>query len=186
MCIKSTEFPFLIPLELLTSSTGSHLLTVSMLLGKVTTKRRNGEHVSSRGLLYPLRQTIHDVQAEAGSHSHALHFAPTPECNIRLPDSFGSHRVAVIPGPAVWDPLEEWNPRKALHPGTGEVPEPRCWHSDSCSTLFCMDCWELTPADLNNPDFWRAFKKGCEAADGSVLRIPREQVWHRQIALTPH
>jgi hypothetical protein len=185
MCFKSTEFPFLIPFELLTSSTGSHLLTVSMLLGKVTTKR-HGEHVSSRGMLYPIRQTIHDTKAVAGDHQYALHFAPTPECAIGLPDAFGSHRLVVIPGPAVWDPLEEWQPVKALHPGTRDVPEPRCWHAEGCTPLFCMDCWNLKPEDLNNMDFWRAFQKSCERADGSVLRIPREQVWQRQIEVIPN
>ncbi len=171
MCFKSIEFPFLIPLELLMTNTGSRLLTLSMLLGKVTTKR-HGEHVSSRGMLYPLRQTIHDVKAVAGDHQYALHFAPTPECAIGLPDAFGSHRLVVIPAPDVWDPL----PPKALPPGKGEVPEPRCWHSDGCTPLFCMDCWNLTPSDLNNPDFWRAFKKSCELSDDSVLRIPRDEV----------
>jgi len=144
MCFKSTEFPFLIPLELLMTNTGSHLLTVSMLLGKVTTKR-NGEHISSRGMLYPISQTIHDVKAVAGDHQYALHYAPTPECAIGLPDSYGSHRLAVLPAPDVWDPLEEWNPLKE------EAPASRCWHSNGATPLFCLDCWNLKPADLTEP-----------------------------------
>jgi hypothetical protein len=173
MCYKDANLPFLYPLELRNIGDGTQRLTVSMLLGKVTTKR-NGEHISSMGLLYPIRQTIHDTKAKEGSHSQALHFAATPECNIALPDSFGSHRLAVLPGPQIWDPLKE------------EEPVSRCWHSDGCTPIFCMDCWNLKPEDLNNPDFWRAFKKSCEQSDDSVLRIPRDQIWHQQIVVTPN
>jgi hypothetical protein len=173
MCYKSKDLPFLIPLELFNTSHDTQLLTISMLLGKVTTKR-NGEHISSRGMLYPIRQTIHDPKAKEGRHDFALHFAPTPECAIALPDSFGSHRLAVLPSPQIWDPLTE------------EQDSSRCWHSDGCTPLFCMDCWGLKPADLNNPDFWHAFKKSCELSNDSVLSIPRDQVWHRQIEVSPN
>jgi hypothetical protein len=128
MCFEDSNLPFVFPLDLRQTSNDTQLLTVSMLLGKVTTKR-NGEHISSRGMLYPIRQTIYDRKAQEGSHKFALHFAATPECDIALPDSFGSHRLAVLPSPQIWDPLTE------------EQDSSRCWHSDGCTPLFCMDCW---------------------------------------------
>jgi hypothetical protein len=133
MCFKDAALPFIIPLEMHNTSTGTQLLTVSLLMGKVTTLR-NGEHISSRGLLYPIRQTIHDTKAKTGNHNYALHFAATPECNIGLPDDFGSHRLAVLPSPQIWDPLTEAEQKEEDQP-------PRCWHSDGCTPLFCMDCW---------------------------------------------
>jgi hypothetical protein len=90
--------------------------------GKSDDQTNNGEHVSSRGLLYPLRQTIHDRRADVGSHSLGLHFAANPECTLALPDSYGSHRLAVLPAPDVWDLFDEWNllkewdPRRELQP----------------------------------------------------------------------
>jgi hypothetical protein len=122
MCFEDTHLPFIYPLELQHISKDTQLLTVSMLLGKVTTKR-NGEHISSRGLLYPIRQTIHDRKAEEGSHKFALHFAATPECNIALPDSYGSHRLAVLPGPQ-FGILSPKNKRRAA--AGILIPAPHC------------------------------------------------------------
>jgi hypothetical protein len=166
MCYKDSNRPFIIPLEIGITAQGRQLVTVTLLLGKVTTKR-NGEHVSSRGLLYPIHQTIHDTNAKAGDHANALYFAASPESAFALHDNYGSHVLAVIPGPQVWDPLsEKQNPA-------------RCWHSDSCTPILCMDCAGLKAEDLNSPDFWRAFQKGCEQGNDFVLRLPRDEVWHR-------
>jgi hypothetical protein len=189
MCYKDDSLPFYLPWELRNTSNGTRCLTYTILLGKVTTKR-NGEHISSRGLLYPIHQTIHDVNAKEGNHEHALHFAANPECTLALPDSYGSHRLAVLPPPDVWDPHEEWNlvkgwdPRKELQPPKPVDFPSRCWHSNGCTILFCMDCWKLKPEDLTNMDFWRAFKKSCELSDSSLLSLSRDQVWHRQIAVS--
>jgi hypothetical protein len=172
MCFPDDSFPFILPVAVTATRSGTKHLTVSLLLGKVTTLR-HGEHISFRGLRYPLRQPVHDTMAIPGSHDYALHFAATPACTIGLPDEFGSHRLAVLPSPQLWDPFTE------------QEENSRCWHSDSCIPLFCMDCWQLQPTDLNNPDFWRAFQKRREHADGSLLRIPLEQIWHRQLAVVP-
>ena len=172
MCFPDASFPFIIPLAENTTRTGTHLVTVSLLLGKVTTLRRNGEHISFRGLRYPIGQPIHDTQAIPGSHDFALHFAATPACSIGLPDEFGSHRLAVLPGPRVWEPF------------TKQEQVGRCWHSDSCTTLFCMDCSKLKPEDLTNPDFWRVFKTSYGRNDDFLRTLPLDQLWHRQLAVS--
>jgi hypothetical protein len=171
MCFADAAFPFIIPLEVKTTSTGTQLLTVSLLLGKVTTLR-HGEHISFRGLRYPFRQTIHDTKAIPGSHDFSLHFAATPACTIGLPDEFGSHRLAVLPSPQLWEPITE------------AQENSRCWHADGCTPLFCLDCWHLQPEDLNNPDFWRAFKTCCGRNDDFLRTLPRDQLWHRQLAVS--
>jgi hypothetical protein len=176
MCVKDASFPFIVPVTMNTTSTGIKVLTVSLLMGKVTTLR-NGEHISSWGLRYPIRQTIHDTKAQIGSHNYGLHFAATPACTIGLPDEFGSHRLAVLPSPQVWDPITEAAQKKEASP-------PRCWHSDACTPLFCMDCWNLKIEDLNNPDFWQAFKTCCAKSDDFDITMSVEQIWRRQIVLT--
>jgi hypothetical protein len=171
MCFQDASAPVIIPVAMEKIRTGAQLLTVSLLLGKVTTVRRNGEHISFRGLRYPIGQTIRDTKAKIGDHDFALHFATTPACTIGLPDEFGSHRLAVLPGPRVWDPI------------TKKDQKGRCWHSDSCTPVVCLDCWKLKPEELTNPDFWRAFKM-CSGRNDSFLRtLPLDQIWHRQIVL---
>jgi hypothetical protein len=118
---------------------------------------------------YPLLATIHDPKAIPGSHDYALHFAATPGCAIGLPDEFGSHRLAVLPGPRVWDALQE-----------GKLNN-RCWHADSCTPLFCLDCWQLRPEDLTNPEFRRAVTQLWVRRTGR--RMVTEQIWQRQIVV---
>jgi hypothetical protein len=168
MCFDDPAFPCLIPVHVTSSSTGTKLLTVSLLLGKVTTIR-HGEHISFRGMRYPLLETIHDSQAIPGSHDSAMHFAATPVSAIGLPDEFGSHRLAVLPGTRVWDSLKDMKLRN------------RCWHSDSCTPLICLDCGRLRPEDLSNPDFWRGLTTWWARRMGN--RIVQEQIWHRQIVV---
>jgi hypothetical protein len=171
MCFEDDTSPFVLPLTETTTQSGLTLRTETLLLGKVTTLRRGGEHISFKGLRYPLLQPVHDTKAIIGHHTFALHFAPTPACAIGLPDEYGSHRLAVLPS-RVWD----------LY--TNEIRKPRCWHSDGCIPLFCMDCWNLTPAALQNPDFWQCFKTYC-AKNGDVLRtLSRDQIWQRQLVVT--
>jgi hypothetical protein len=171
MCVETTMRPFILPLVETTTRTGETLRTESLLLGKVTTLR-NREHISFKGLLYPLLQPVHDTKAIVGDHQKALHFAATPECTIGLPDEFGSHKVAVLPSRQVWAPY------------TNEIKKPRCWHADGCIPLFCLSCWNLTPDDLQNPDFWQCFKTYC-AKNGDFLRtLSLDQIWQRQIVVS--
>ena len=168
MCFEDPSVPWLMPGAVTTTSTGTKLLTVSLLLGKVTTIR-HGEHISFRGLRYPLHQTIHDTKARPGSHDYALHFAATPACAIGLPDEFGSHRLAVLPSPRIWAPF------------TTAHANNRCWHADGCTPLFCLDCWNLAAEDLTNPDFWQSFQQ--DSARRTGRRIVPEQIWQRQLVL---
>jgi hypothetical protein len=174
MCFADPSFPCLIPVQVTSSSTGTKLLTVSLLLGKVTTIR-HGEHISFRGMRYPLLETIHDPKAIPGSHDYAMHFAATPVSAIGLPDEFGSHRLAVLPAPAVWEPLEKWSA------ATDENRKGRCWHSNGCLPLFCLDCGNLKPEDLTNPDFWRGLTTWWARRMGN--RIVTAQIWQRQLVL---
>jgi hypothetical protein len=171
MCFEELTSPFLLPLTETTTRTGTKLQTVSLLLGKVTTLRK-GEHISFKGLRYPILQPVHDTKALVGDHQKALHFAATPACTLGLPDEFGSHQLAVLPSRRVWDPYTE------------EIQKKRCWHADGCIPLFCLSCWNLTPADLYNPDFWHAFKLYC-AKRGDLLRtLSLDQIWQRQMVVT--
>jgi hypothetical protein len=170
MCVDTSTDPFILPLTETTTQSGLTVWMESLLLGKVTTLRRGGEHISFRGLRYPLLQPVHDTKAIVGRHDYALHFAPTPECTLGLPDEYGSHRIAVLPSPQLWDPY------------TADIRKPRCWHSDGCHPLFCLDCWHMSPDDLYNPDFWQCFKTYC-AKNGDFLRsLSLDQIWQRQIA----
>jgi hypothetical protein len=171
MCYDDETSPFMLPLTETTTETGLTLRTEGLLLGKVTTIRKGGEHISFKGLRYPLLQSVHDTKAIVGRHDLALHFAATPACTLGLPDEFGSHRLACLPSWQVWDPY------------TTDSRKPRCWHSDGCIPLFCLTCWNLAPADLDNPDFWECFKTYC-AKTGDVLRnLSREKLWQRQRVL---
>jgi hypothetical protein len=171
MCYEDDTSPFVLPLTETRTQSGLTVWMDSLLLGKVTTVRRGGEHISFRGLRYPLLQPVHDTKAIVGDHQHALHFAPTPECTLGLPDEYGSHKVAVLPSRQVWDPY------------TDEIKKKRCWHADGCVPLFCQTCWNLTPDDLYNPDFWHAFKLYC-AKNGDFLRtLSLEKIWQRQRVL---
>jgi hypothetical protein len=172
MCFQDASAPVIIPVAMEKTRTGTQLLTVSFLLGKVTTLRRNGEHISFRGMRYPIGQTIHDTKAIFGSHDFALHFAATPACTIGLPDEFGSHRLAVLPGPRVWDPM------------TKKEQAGRCWHSDSCTPVVCLECSKLNPEDLTNPDFWRACNTYYGRTDAFLRPISLDQIWHRQIVVS--
>jgi hypothetical protein len=171
MCVEFLTSPFLLPLTETTTSTGRTLRTETLLLGKVTTLRRGGEHISFKGLRYPLLQPVHDTKAIVGHHTFALHFAPKPDCTLSLPDEFGSHLLAALPSRQVWDPY------------TNEIRKPRCWHSDGCIPLFCLSCWDLTAEDLENPDFWQCFKTYC-AKNGDFLRtLSPDQIWQRQLMI---
>jgi hypothetical protein len=141
MCVETITSPFILPLAETTTQTGMWLRIDTLLLGKVTTMRQGSEHISFRGLRYPLLQPVHDTKAIIGRHDFALHFTPTPDCTLGLPDEFGSHCLAVLPSRDVWDPY------------TDEIRKPCCWHSNGCWPLFCLTCWNMTPADLSNPDF---------------------------------
>src|SRR5918999_4913075 len=141
-------------------------------MGKVT-NLRNGEHKSGRGFTYPIGQTITDPNAQVGNHSYGLHLIGDPASNEL--DSYGSHRLAVLPAPEVWDPLVETDEQ-----------QKRCYHSSGVSTLFCVDCDHLKAEELNNPQFWQSLfvprRRSCtrrRAAKSNdlVIRLPQSSVW---------
>jgi hypothetical protein len=162
MCIEDPMQPYALPLEEHRTWNNVRVLTYSLLLGKVT-GFRSGEHFSSRGLLYPLRRAVYDLNARAGNHELALHFTASPDSASRL-EGYGSHRLAVLPAPKVWDSVS--------HRGL----QNRCWHSLGCTPLFCMDCMRIELDVLTNPDFW----KDLQLSPGQSHGIPLFTVWHKQ------
>jgi hypothetical protein len=59
--------------------------------------------------------------------------------------------------------------------------------------LFCAACLNLKPEDLKNPAFWQEITKpqrGRRAAAASNdyfdLRIPRNDIWHREEKVPAH
>jgi hypothetical protein len=125
---------------------------------------------------------VHDLKAQQGVHGPSLHFtasgasafAPGFNC-------YGSHPLVVVPAPQLWDePIEH----AGLH--------NRCWHSVGGTVLFCAACLNLKPEDLKNPEFWQEIIKPRQrwqaafSPDNALLRIPRNAIWHRQIAISPN
>jgi hypothetical protein len=154
------------------SSNGTPIEIYTFALGKVTSKTKHGEHTSSRDFTYPIGKTVPDPNAKEGSHTFGLHLIPILDCADQL-SSYGSHRLAVLPGPQLWEPPVE----------NGEQPN-RCWHSSGATTLFCLDSAGFTIADLKNPDFWQSLTKPRSrkqaSSDEFVLRLPRTAVWHKE------
>jgi hypothetical protein len=173
MCNAFEKQPYEVILEEILSSAGIWVKTYTYGLGKMS-HFRNGEHYSSRGFLYPMRKPVYDPNAKEGDHQHALHLTPDVETASQL-NSYGSHPLVVLPGPALWD-----DPGKPVPPG-------RCWHAASVLPLFCATCDRLTMEDLKNPAFWqeltnpRQRRRAVAPADDFVdLRIPRNGIWHRE------
>lgn len=166
MCYPSVQEPLGIPLEWVKTKDGRAAMVYSLLMGKVTEKR-NGEHISSRGFSYPIQRPVQDSNAVVGDHSRALHFTSSPESALDLPDGYGSHRLAVLPAPKLWDP-----PEQGL--------ENRCWHSSGAYPLFCMDCEGVDLDVVNDPYFWDDLGLRSDRRDDDfVVRIPRNSVWNR-------
>jgi hypothetical protein len=170
MCHSDTTKPYVIPLQVTQTESGITVMDYSLLLGKVTTKR-DGEHWSSMGFKYPVGRTVFDSKACVGSHEHGLHFAASPKSTGF--STYGSHRLAVLPAPALWDPIKKG------------VNVPRCWHSAGATALFCLDCSGYTLSVLNDPDFWEDLqpRKGTRGLKFTDL-LASKAVWHRQVKVS--
>jgi hypothetical protein len=178
MCHIDSARPYQLVLERRTKRDGSTIFTYTFPLGKVTTLR-NRVHYSSNSFRWPIGKTVHDPNAKPGQHGPCLHFTASGASAFASGfSSYGSHPLVVLPGPQLWDdPL-----------GKAGL-QNRCWHSASGSILFCTTCLGLKPQDLNNPAFWQEItnprgRTAAAAADFVALRIPRDQVWHRQMTVS--
>ena len=181
MCLRVPGQPKRLILERHHTRDGTLVETYTFALGKVT-EFRTGEHRSQRGFTYPIGQTVFDSNARVGDHENGLHFI-ADHANARLMDSFGSHRLAVLPAPQLWDlPVE-----------SGEQPRRRCWHSSGATTLFCIDCLGLKLEELNNPEFWdsqiinlRQHSTSRKTINADVvLSLLRNLLWLKQRKVAP-
>jgi hypothetical protein len=169
MCIEKLGRPYRIVLERRVASADTIIETYAYALGKVTTKSRSGEHLSTHGFTYPIAQTVYDQNAIVGNHFHSLHFLPNLT-GARSLNEYGSHRLVVLPSPLLWESPFEF----------GET-RPRCWHSAGCTPLFCIDCLGLKMQDLKNDECWRDLTKPRRhASDDLVLPVSRYAFWHSQ------
>jgi hypothetical protein len=160
MCYYDPTQPFGLPLEV-----RGNQLTYSLLLLKVT-ELRFGVHQSRMGFTYPVRRLVTDPNALVGDHERALHFAVSPAIADRL-NSYGSHRLAVLPAPEVWDPVN-WRGF-----------QNRCWHSGGCVALFCYDCEGVELEVVPNPAFWQDLKLSPEYLSQDFIH----SVWRKQTPL---
>jgi hypothetical protein len=165
MCVKFPERPYALPLETHYTRNNILVLTFSLVLLKVT-ELRHGLHVSSRGFPFPMRQSVYDPNVRIGHHDYGLHFAASPEGANKLKGSYGSHRLAVLPAPEVWDSVEKAGQTK------------RCWHSSGAHTLMCLDCNRVELDVLDTSDFWEdlTIRPGRSK---NRFGIPLDAVWHR-------
>jgi hypothetical protein len=163
MCEKFNELPYAVPLGEPFTWNNTRFLNFSLLLTKVT-QLRGGMHQSSRGFAYPMRRMVADPKAIVGRHDLALHFGTTPESAARKLKSYGSHRLAVLPGSHVWDPVQQCGFTK------------RCWHAGSCRVLFCYDCSGVQLDVVSDPAFWHDLKLSPAYLSDDFLY----SVWYRQ------
>jgi hypothetical protein len=145
MCFEDPTQPYAMPLEVHRTWLHTNVLTYSLLLLKVTQLCGDVHRSRMGGFAYPVRQLVTDPNAQVGKHERALHFAASPAVAHQL-NSYGSHRLAVLPARKVWDPVS----RRGLR--------NRCWHSNGALTLFCYDCEGVTLDVVRNPAFWSDLK----------------------------
>ena len=125
MCIRATGVPTFVHAD---EATGGR---AGLLLWKALRVTPGGEHVSSRGLTYPLGQTVLDPKGAFGDHLRCIHLLPTrAAAERRGARHFGDHVVAMLaPLGRVWT-SPEWP----------KPDEPACWHTDRCIPLYCVTC----------------------------------------------
>jgi hypothetical protein len=97
ICYEFKAEPLAVPLRLRRAKSGKLILTYSLLLGKVTEKKFK-HHRSLHGFTYPIGKVVSDSNAIVGDHEFGLHFAASPY-DIADLDEYGSHVLAVLPGP---------------------------------------------------------------------------------------
>jgi hypothetical protein len=163
MCEKFDELPYALPLGEPFTWHNTRVLNFGLLLTKVT-HLRGGMYQSSRGFTYPMRRMVSDPNAIVGRHDLALHFGTTPESAARKLGSYGSHRLAVLPGRQVWDPVQQRGLTK------------RCWHAGSCGVLFCYDCAGVQLDVVHDPAFWRDLKLSPDYLSDDFIY----SVWYMQ------
>jgi hypothetical protein len=162
VCEKFAELPYALPLGEPYTWNNTRVLNFGLLLTKVT-QLRGRVHQSSRGFSYPMQGMVNDPNAIVGRHDLALHFGTTPESAKRKLGSYGSHRLAVLPGPHVWDPVQRGFTK-------------RCWHAGSCRVLFCYDCSGVQLAVVRDPAFWHDLKLSPDNLSDDFIN----SVWHMQ------
>jgi hypothetical protein len=165
MCVKLTDIPYALPLEEHYSWNNRRFLTYSLLLTKVT-ELRNHVH-QTRGFSYHMRHMVYDPNARIGDHQHALHFGSSPESAQSELISYGSHRLAVLPAPKVWDPVHM------------DRLQYRCWHSYGAAVLFCYDCEGVELDVVRDPVFRDDLKLSPEYFSKGFI----QSVWHKQTQL---
>jgi hypothetical protein len=159
MCIATNGQPYAVPLKLRYAKNGKLILTYTLLLGKVTEKVR-GRHISSMGITYSIGRGVSDPYAIVGDHDSGFHFAASPD-DTDLLTGYGSHRLAVLPAPRLWDPVK------------ADDLSHRCWHSSGCLPAACLDCDGLTLGVLTNPAFWQDLTKWSGSSpDDCIYRTP--------------
>jgi hypothetical protein len=167
LCYEDPFQPYAFLLEEHSTWNHTRKLTYSVMLTKVTELRGN-THWSRGGFPYPIRHLITDPNASINDHERALHFAAHPE-HVHWLRTFGSHRLAVLPGRNLWDSVK----RRGF--------QYRCWHSNQCAILFCYDCEGVQLDVVTNPLFWQDLK----LTPASVPKELIHSVWHQQKRLPP-
>jgi hypothetical protein len=164
MCFEDPTQPYAMPLAVHRTWLRTEVLTYSVLLLKVTQLCGDVHRSHMGGFAYPVRQLVNDPNAKVADHQRALHFAASPAVAYQL-SSYGSHRLAVLPGRKVWDPVSR---RHGLN--------NRCWHSDSALTAFCYDCEGVTLDVVKDPDFWQDLKLSPQYISDEFI----DSVWHKR------
>jgi hypothetical protein len=163
MCERLPEAPYALPLGEHRTWYGVLKIIYSLLLTKVTVLH-NHVHQTRNGFTYPIRHMVYDPYAIVGNHQHALHFGSSPDSAKSRLNEYGSHRLAVLPAPKVWDPVHQ----DQLH--------YRCWHSYGALVLFCYDCDRYDLNVVTNPAFWKDLNLSPEYFSKELIH----SVWHKQ------
>lgn len=156
MCMQFAEPPPAVPLAVHRSDDGATYLDLTALVGKAVQKS-NGVHRTT--LPYEIGRWTWDQEFKVGSHDSNLHLAPGLPQVLDSLNSFGSHRMLMLPSRWLYSKKHE---------------TARCLHDRGVFGLGCLDCGDMDYEDLNVPDFWQ-----------EALRLPRGAVWIPNPELDP-
>lgn len=149
MCHKSIPKTIFLPLSLTRHPDGSVDLLTTIMVGKAVSKR-NGVHQTS--LAYPMGRWIRDPNWIPGSHERCLHFASAYDVAAGRLNSYGSHRLLILPSTHLYGGGDE----------TGF-----CWHDGAALPVLCLDCEGIQVFDpVSQPEFWQ-----------SVMNLPPGRPW---------